>query len=63
MKRRRTPVQSELFTLTSICALPTLSAAVRIEVVQALETLLRELVRAEILHPTNREAGDEQDRR
>jgi hypothetical protein len=60
MKRRRTPVQSELFTLTSICALPTLSAAVRIE---ALETLLRELVRAEILHPTNREAGDEQDRR
>ena len=63
MKRRRTPVQSELFTHTPSATLPLLSTPIRIEAVRLLETLLREIVRAEIPYPVSEEAGDEQDQR
>lgn len=62
MQRKRAVLQHDLFSNT-----PTRTAhlppAVRAEVLQLLERLLREAVQAQLRHDASVEAGDEQDQR
>lgn len=63
MKLRRVAFQIDLFSTVPQRTAHTLPAATRVEVVQLLETLLREVVQAQLRHGASLEAGDEQDQR
>jgi hypothetical protein len=63
MKLRRPCLQSELFSRTPGVTAHTLPAAIRAEVVQLLEGLLRDVALAQPRQSASVEAGDEQDQR
>jgi hypothetical protein len=60
-KLRRASLQPEPFSGTAIEAPAMLPAAVRAEVVQTIETLFREIVRAQLRQSVNVEVSNEQD--
>ena len=63
MKLRRTHLQAELFTRSPSCAMSALPEEIRAEVVQLLETLLREVAGGRVRQLSGEEARDEQDQR
>jgi hypothetical protein len=63
MQRKRAVLQRDLFSNTPTHTAHRLPPAIRAEVLQLLERLLREVVQAQLRHGASVEAGDEQDRR
>jgi hypothetical protein len=63
MQRKRAALQHDLFSNTPTRTAHRLPPAIHAEVLQLLETLLREVVQAQLRPSASLEAGDEQDQR